>query len=180
MAAPICHSDEEDAKPQAPAEAQGSGVRTIEEIVERLKSLQSGDEDDFFGVVVCDLLNFLPFARAKEWLKPEATEQDWQVKTLDRKTVIHEIETYMPFAWDKANDCRGLSASRSIDHMRTWLWLLRDDDLAEKIKQYSMYGKPQLRAICRAYNLEWESYDNGEWLTAERDSPLSPDCVPDI
>ena len=83
----------------------------------------------------------------------------------------------MGFAWDKANNRRGLSSGRSIDHMRTWLWLDGKDDLAEQIEDYEYYGKPQLVAVCNEYGIDWKQYDDGEWVNNEDDTPKTAEEV---
>jgi hypothetical protein len=80
----------------------------------------------------------------------------------------------MPFAWEKANDCRGLSANRSIEHMTAWLWML-GDDLADKMDGlYEYYGKPCLRAICEKYGCKWQQWDDGVWRNSEDDDGIAP------
>jgi hypothetical protein len=54
----------------------------------------------------------------------------------------------MAFAWGKARDHRGISASRSVEKMRTWVWLLDDPEITAN---YQNYGAPILRAICERY-----------------------------
>ena len=60
-----------EAKESSPGES--SRVRSVEEIVERLQGIRLGEEEDFFGVIFSDLLSYLPFTLAKEWLKDEVT-----------------------------------------------------------------------------------------------------------
>lgn len=76
-------------------------------------------------------------------------------KPCDRDTVIAEMRDYMSFAWEKAYDHRGLSASRSLYKMQAWLWLLGDDELlvfAEDADNYVPYGTPILRKISEKYD----------------------------
>ena len=67
----------------------------------------------------------------------------------------------MEFAWDKANNCRGISASRSIDHYSVWIWLLGDEDKLSDIRDYEYYGKPQLVEICELYGWDHSKWDDG-------------------
>jgi hypothetical protein len=90
------------------------------------------------------------------------------------------MHDYMSFAWDKANNCRGLSAGRSIDHMKAWLWLLGESEMAAKIAHFSHYGKPQLRAICERFGWDWRAWDDGEWRNNEDDDGVKPEDVPAI
>lgn len=137
-------------------------MKTQEQIVEKFKELVKSGED-FFGVMRNDLIVYLDFVYAKEFLKDEITEEEWNndKKSYCDESVIKEIAEYMPFAWDKANNCRGLSAGRNMDHMYAWCWLLGLDELAESTKGYDLYGKPQLKAICEHFNLDWKQWHNG-------------------
>jgi len=139
--------------------------RTQQEILDRIKKIS---EDDFFGFQTGGLINFLTFDNAKKWLKEGVNSEEWEQDT----DPIKCIKDYMPFAWDKANNCRGLSASRSIEHMKAWLWLDGKDDLVGQMDDlYQYYGKPCLRVICEEYGIDWKSLDNNEWVNNEYDNP---------
>lgn len=61
---------------------------------------------------------------------------------------------YMEFAWDKVADQRGISASRSIEKMQEWAWLLGDDEVVawcNDLALYPQYGAPILGRICEKY-----------------------------
>lgn len=111
-----------------------------------------------------DLVEFLDFDNAKDFLKENATKEEWD-KTITPNTqeaIKSKILDYMPFAWEKANGMRGISANRSIDHMTAWLWLY-DDNLLEKVEEieYEHYGKEKLIAICEHFNWDWKQWDDG-------------------
>jgi len=150
-------------------------MRSIEEIFAKANDASFAD---FFGTRVGDLVEWLPFDKAREWLKPESTEEDWTKAGFPRPRtddeVIGQIKSYMPFAWEKANGCRGLSAGRSLCHMSAWLWLLGVDDAVEQLDEYSHYGKPQLRAICEAFGIDWHALDDGIWRNSEDDAGRPP------
>jgi hypothetical protein len=135
---------------------------------------------DLFGFRIGNLLQFLSFEKARKFLKDEATEEQWKEHPLTREAVIAEIRDYMPFAWQKANSCRGLSAMRSISHMQAWLWLLGADQAAETIEDYSCYGKPQLRSICEKLNIDWQKLDDGRWRDDEFFKGSAPFEGPDL
>ena len=104
-------------------------MRSTDEILAKMRDKEF---EDFFGTRRGDLLEWLPFDHAREWLKPEATPEKWAEYKFPRpatdEAVLEQIRDYMPFAWKKANNCRGLSAARSILHMQAWLWLLGADE----------------------------------------------------
>lgn len=125
-------------------------MRTSEEIIARIKAVA---DDDFFGTQFSDLVSQLDFADAKTLIapSPDFTEATWsQTK---REDPLESAKSYLDFAWDKALDHRGLSASRSIEHFRSWLWLAGRDDLVavcEDESKYQPYGAPILAAISQA------------------------------
>lgn len=150
-------------------------MRTSSEISARIKELES---NDFWSFQRGDLIDYLPFSEAKPHLKEGVTAKQWQPQPSDRESVISQIKEYMPFAWEKANDRRGLSAGRSINHMQAWLWMLGEDAAAEALEDYSLYGKPQLRAICERYDIDWRAMDDGLWTNSEDDDGSSPEGHP--
>lgn len=147
-------------------------MRTDQEIIDRIEEVSS---TDFFGTQVGELVCRLTFEAALPLLKPDETLESWgDVHARDEESVKVEMLSYMEFAWNKANNCRGLSASRSLDHMSAWLWLLGMDEAAEKIQGYTYYGKPELRAICEAFDWDWKQWDNGVWVNNEDDDGIPP------
>lgn len=131
-------------------------MRTQEQIIERINARR---EDDMFGFEWPYYLEMLPFDAAKQYLKPEATGEDWKVKTTDE--IRADAIGYMPFAWEKANNCRGISANRSVMHYQAWLWLLGEDWGDSLMDDYEFYGKPQLVRICEHFGLDHKQWDDG-------------------
>jgi hypothetical protein len=157
-------------------------MRTDDQIVDLVHKLTEGDED-FFGNIRADLVLYLPLDRAREFFKgalTEAEEAQWKATPRDRDSVIAEILDYMPFAWGKANDCRGLSAARSLDHMRAWLWMLEEDEACKACEDYDHYGKPQLRTICEKFGWDWKQWDDGLWRNDESGPFKKPNDVPKV
>lgn len=124
-------------------------MRTEHEIVERCRELGRTNED-FFGFQRSDLLPFVSFEAAREFLNDSATAENWEHKPLSDDAVRAEMLDYVDFAWGKALDHRGLSAERSIEHYKAWIWLL-GDEFPEA--GYKNYGAPTLLAICKKYEL---------------------------
>lgn len=113
------------------------------------------------------LLDYLNFDAAKPFLRDEVTREQWEaplgefagyggptdavrpVALTDSAHMLTAAEKYAEFGWGKiAGEC-SVSASRTIDKMRGWLWLLGWDP-AEIIdsRDYGDYGAPQLTAVC--------------------------------
>jgi hypothetical protein len=131
-------------------------VRTQEEIVKKIKSIEG---KDLFGFQTDDLLESLDFDHAKQFLKEEATADKWQNKIPSHEEITRTIIDYLPFAFSKAIDHRGISAARSIEHMKAWLWLLGNDELlafAENEDNYQNYGAPILMEIADALGVKIE------------------------
>ncbi len=128
-------------------------MKTQVEIAEKLLK-HAGQIMDFTPEV---LLHYLDFAHAKSRLKPEVTEEEWdKLRTpLTPEGVTEEMKRYMDaIGWDKAENHRGISASRTVQKMQAWLWLLGDVDLynfAGDDKNYPQYGAPILKAISEKY-----------------------------
>lgn len=153
--------------------------RTTPEILAKIEKLKA---EDFFGFATGDLISYLSFEEAKPFLKEGTTAEMWGAPLpRDHESVKSQIVDYMPFAWDKANNCRGISASRSISHMGTWLWMLGLDEASEQIQDYDRYGKPQLRQICEHFGVDWRALDDGEWRNDEmQDGGPPPESVPPL
>lgn len=152
-------------------------MRTDAEILDRINEI---NESDFLGFVTGDLVSFLPFDAARPFLIDSATPEKWEALPRDRAAIIASIKEYMPFAWGKANNCRGLSAGRSINHMQAWLWMLGEDRAVEQIDHYEYYGKPQLRAICERFGWNWQEWDDGEWRNDSESRGRPPEQVPPV
>ncbi len=133
-------------------------VRTQDEIVTEIERIK---KDDFFGFKTTDLLGYLDFDHAKQYLKPECTEKDWEQSPSDRDSILLEMEKYMDFAWDKANNERGLSAGRSMAHYTAWVWMIGDEDKFGDLEEYQYYGKDNLRKLCETYGWDADQWDDG-------------------
>lgn len=136
-------------------------MKTQNEILERLLEVK---KDTCFTWEWEDYLKFLSFEIAKQFLKENVTQEEWDKEVFSNATkenILAKMLDYMPFAFNKANNCRGISANRSIDHYESWLWLLDDDFLKEFNEiEYEHYGKEKLIAICEKYGWDWKEWDN--------------------
>lgn len=138
-------------------------MRTDKEILDRIEFVK---ESDWMGTETSDLLIRLSFDVAKPFLVEGAEESEWKMISRDRDYVLDEMFEYMSFAWDKANNGRGLSASRSMRHFSAWTWLIGDDDKLPNLNNYEFYGKDNLKdnlcAICKLYGWDSNQWDDGE------------------
>jgi len=142
-------------------------MRTPEAILARLKELEESN-DDFFGFQRNSLIAALPFEQAKPFLKDGVTAEQWELEADPAK----QIREYLSFAWEKANDCRGLSAARSLSRFAAWLWLMGDDDVSW-LDDYTFYGKPHLVTISERVGFPWREHDDGKWRNSELEPGIS-------
>lgn len=150
-------------------------MRTAEQILARIEERKT---EDFLGFETSHLVVLLPFEQAKPYLKEGVQENNWLPVTLDVKEVRREMEAYLSFAWEKANNCRGLSAGRSISHYSAWLWLLDDqekwpDAVIDLMHNYQFYGKAWLARITKYLGFDPAKFDNGAWKNSEDGPTLS-------
>lgn len=139
-------------------------LKTQEQIAEKLKECFKDPVMFDFRPEV--LLQHLDWSSAKEhytedYVKDvDSGEKKWECVT-DVKEVAQDFLDYMNFAWGKALDQRGLSASRSVSKLGVWLWLLSREDLEEMISSddlYNPYGAPALIAVCNELGIKVPEY----------------------
>lgn len=148
-------------------------MRTQQQILDKLKSRQL--EQRFIDWFPDDVIIFLEYDNAKPFIKEDITREGWATMTANKKTdddIRTMIIEYLPFAWDKANNCRGISASRSIDHFEAWTWLLGHDI---DFSKYRMYGKHHLVTISELFGVDWRALDDGKWRNSEEGSYITAD-----
>ena len=144
-------------------------MRTEEEIAQHIAATRAEDVLGFYGEA---LLEFLSFDKARPFLKTEATVENWgATPPLTRDAVIARMREYMAFAWEKVRNHRGISANRSVDKMRGWVWLLGDDPITAS---YPQYGAPILYSICDLYGFPVP--DGEDIANMSEGLPCRPDC----
>lgn len=140
-------------------------VQSVDKITQEIKDEKNQYRDTF----LTDLIYALPY-RVASTIVPSLNMADYE-QTTDPEM---EIRDYMSFAWDKANDCRSLSASRSIEHMSAWLFLLGKEELVTRInEEYAFYGKTSLYLICKEFDINWKSHDDNEWKNSQYEDALT-------
>lgn len=127
-------------------------LRTQDEIATRFEAIKPTDS---LGFGRAALAEFMDYAHAKPFLQPEVTKAEWDgdATPLTRESVLEVMRDYMTFAWDKALGERGISANRSVDKFREWVWILGDQENLDAFEraEYAPYGKPKLKVLCQAY-----------------------------
>lgn len=131
--------------------------RTQEEIFNKIKN-----DDSFFGFTSNVLINYLNYENAKEILskeyiqKIESGEIEYEQIT-DVYETVQDFLDYMVFAWMKAEDEKGMSASRSIYKLAAWMWLLGREDLESILldsSKYNPYGSPALIQVSKKLGIK--------------------------
>ncbi len=127
-------------------------LATVDDIAKRCRASNSYS---FLGFDLQVLLSYLDFDLAAEFLDPDTTAKDWgKPEALDRDTVVASLRHYTEFAWGKALGHRGISAGRSVEKIREWLFILGDSEAVaytEDDSHYPQYGVPVLLFVSRRY-----------------------------
>jgi hypothetical protein len=120
-------------------------MRSQEDIVKRFEERK---DDDLLGFEITEYIFAMDLGHAAPYLNDGVI--DWKAET--KEETLEKAKKYMSFAAGKAEDERGISANRSIQHYIAWLWLLEEDDLLEWVvheydTNYHDYGIHILRMI---------------------------------
>lgn len=131
--------------------------RTQDEIFNRIK------DNSGLGFCAEVLVSYLNWDKSKEFYKKEFITEVEEGKKPHPEIITDIYETvqdmldYLIFGYMKALDKRGLSAGRTIEKLKNWLWLLGRDDLKQIVgddELYNPYGMPALIALTEKLGLE--------------------------
>ena len=150
-------------------------MKTQEQILARIKEVE---KEDMLGFQRDVLINALSFENAKPFLKPEAIKEEWdEGVNLTEEKLQAAAKSYLEFAWGKAEDHRGISASRSTEKMGEYIWLLgTDEDYAlYAATSYAMYGCPMLKAAAEFFKTPIPT--TSELVKMMNGEPCSDDCT---
>jgi hypothetical protein len=123
--------------------------RTPEEMIEYANA-----HDGFCTFNKEILLGYMPSEKSVIWIKEEAKKEHLEkpiTVITDIMEAAQDFLDYMVFAWSKALDERGISASRSIDKLGCYSWLMGREDIDNILRNdnlYNPYGTPALIAAC--------------------------------
>lgn len=142
-------------------------MRTQQEILDRIRAVATTD------ILGFEWQQYLPALTSESaealrgtLLKADADLSEWKPDLLTDDDARKCAIDYMPFAWEKANGCRGISAGRSLGHYRAWLWLLGAEGF-DDILDYQFYGKDELVRICKYLGLEAAKWDDGRRVNTD-------------
>ena len=144
---------------------------TQAEIVQRWKARADNDP---LGFEIFEYGACLDADHVRPFMKPDADLTEWKPAYTTAKEVEERLRGYMDFAWDKANNRRGISANRSIMHAIAWLWLMggKHREFGAVVEQmfeehYVEYGKAILATICEHLDIDWRKLDDDAWVNDE-------------
>jgi hypothetical protein len=144
-------------------------TRTQDEIAERCKAKC----EEPLNFESSTLLLYMDFAHARPFLIEDAAESNWSFHEPTREVLLAGMRDYMGFAWGKVLDHRGISAHRSVDRMRAWVWLL-GDEFPEV--SYPQYGAPILKALCDQYGFGVPDNEDIRRMAAGEPCGMYPHC----
>lgn len=165
-------------------------MRSRDDIVAKMQK----DKGSIFGGDV--LIEYLDWERVKPFLKEGTPEETWTgadagdfagfggptnkklpLDPADTDFIRKSMEVYAAFGWDKISDHRGLSAGRTIEKMKDWLWLLEDEEgiyWCNTDDLYPQYGAPVLKRICEKYGFPIPDEDSIRNMA--EGNPCTPGC----
>jgi hypothetical protein len=101
----------------------------------RLVDFFPTDKWTIFGFSLKDTGGDIP--QPKEW-----TEENFKAA----------LEDDLKFAFEKALDCRGISAGLMYEVVKMWLWILEDE--LQNFDEYAQYGLPLFKAVAVKYGFD--------------------------
>ena len=135
-------------------------MKTLEQISQQYKS-QTLDGRD-----ISRLSQFIPYSKLSDFgltLKEGVTEEDWNkdVKDFTRENVLKQLEKDLEFAFEKALNQRGISASLMYDVVKMWNRILEEG--LENEDEYMWYGLPLFKKTAVKYGFDNPiGSDNGD------------------
>lgn len=126
-------------------------MKTREQIIKAVKNGKESSTLD--GRDFTRLINYFPVS---DWgifgysLKEGATPPD--PLEITHENLMQCLKSDLAFAFEKALNRRGISASFMHDVVLMWLWVL--DDPLQEFEQYAEYGLPLFKAVAVKYGLD--------------------------
>jgi len=122
-------------------------MRSQDEIVRAMRALQEADRpiEAEYGVLLC----CLDWPHAREFLKPEATEDQWVGPgelTITEEEITADADRFFRGVWDAITDHNRIHAEKRLGNARAYVWLLTDDDHAAAFdaRDDRPFGGPKL------------------------------------
>lgn len=118
--------------------------------------------DDMLGFKIAVMNDYIPVQYGAAIFNPEFIKAVMAGKEKhepidDIYECAQDFLDYMVFAWMKAENERGISASRSIEKLGAWLRIMGREDLHDLIHDnglYNPYGAPALIKVCKELGID--------------------------
>ena len=117
-----------------------------------LKEIEDKIEDDLKNSVESMMISLSSGIHPLMYYVKKYLIEGAEPDILNRENVIDKMQNYINFAYEKAYDQRGISASRSMWKFSQWLWVLDDDEM--DCENYDNYGIGVLDQIVSKYGLD--------------------------
>ena len=159
-------------------------LKNEDQILAKVTEIKANGKD-MFGFKIEALVQFLPSKQVQALFGfQDPVEEDmkkWDEEdkeSLTEENVMNLFREYMAFAWGKALDHRGLSASRSVSKLAMYAWIMGADELVDDIEsrriRYAQYGCPILAAIAEKFSFPIPEDSGTQNMIAG--NPCEPDC----
>lgn len=135
--------------------------RTYKEIVVKGRELLV----EFIGsFTIDDLVGYLPYKYAKEFIKKETTSDEWEMykREYKIKNVIQDMADYMKIAWETVVEGNASPVATMMEHYQNWFWLIGDDVMTAMCKEYDFNscGRSTLIKICKFLGIDHTEFDD--------------------
>lgn len=101
------------------------------------------------------VIRYIKFNDIKDLLKDDVDESEWNKTILDftEENVLNQLSDDLEFAFEKALNKRGLSAGIMYETIKTYMYILEDEELLD-FSDYAQYGLPLFKAVAVKYDFE--------------------------
>lgn len=123
----------------------------------------------------CEMIDSRDYVRLIEWFPSSDLihfgftlnddDATWDVKPWTDETLQEQFVRDLEFAWEKASDERGISASLMFEVVQMWMWIFEDEEMLGL--PYYGYGQDSLLRIARKHNVPLAGIrfeDDGVWV----------------
>lgn len=123
-------------------------MKTLQQVVREFKSnsFDGRDESRLVEFLTEDQLNAMGIELNSEWKGKHKPSEEFT-----RENVLSHLESDLDFAFEKALDQRGLSASAMFCVIKMWNWILEDGLEDWDNDDYAQYGLPLFKATALKY-----------------------------
>lgn len=151
-------------------------TRTQDEILARFREVASTDLIGFRREVLVDSMDLDTLKKVMPDFAPEGDASEYPA--IKPESLDARARGYLEFAIEKAICHRGISASRSVDKLTEFAWLMGRDDVVESMSKadYAQYGVPIVKAFAEGMEYEWEASYEGDQARLDNMAQGKP-CV---